>query len=155
MTDRINTDDDSEEQRVQDILEDAMPPILEGRDEPLNDDTEFEMTRDEQSQLMDLFHGLVETLYDRGYTPNEVGVITSSVDHWTNARRYDPYEYDRIALSLELRRTIEEWRDDQPEEIPAVEIAEVVEEMGRMYRTTARRELWDDEYEPDGGDDDE
>jgi len=158
MTDDSSTDDESStdskphgraaERRVQDMLEESMPDFPEDRRE-MPDADDVRMTTDEQTRIHQLFDGLVHTLYDRGYSPSELGIIVNGLGHRMNASRYDPYEYDRIALSIRLRETIEEWRDDQPEEIPPLEIAEVVEELGRHYRDIARKDL----YQSDSTDD--
>ncbi|WP_302083661.1 hypothetical protein [Salinibaculum rarum] len=142
------------EETVQEMLESSMPSFPEDRRE-MPDADDFRMTVDEQQQIHDLFDGLVHTLYDRGYTPSELGVILNGLEHRMNASRFDPYEYDRIALSLRLRETVEEWRAEQDAEIPVVEIAEVIEELGRHYRDVARKELYQDGTSEDNADDNE
>lgn len=129
---------------IQDILERSMPPIQ--HDDPGEG---IRMTTEEQRELHDLFHGLINTLKDRGFNSNELGVIVSVLDHRLNAERFDRYEYDRIALTLRLRETIEEWRDEQEHDVPELEIATVVEEMGRFYRTCAREQAYRDSTEAD------
>jgi len=132
------------DESVQDILERSMPPIQ-------HDDSGegIRMTTEEQRELHDLFHGLVSTLKDQGFNANELGIITSTLDHRLNAERFDRHEYDRIALTLRLRETIEGWRDEQEHDVPEREIATAVEEMGRFYRTCAREEIYRDSAEGD------
>lgn len=124
------------DESVQDILERAMPPIQ--HDDPGEG---IRMTSDEQAALHDYFDGIVTTLKDRGFNANELHVILHAINHRLNAERFDRHEYDRIALTLRLRETIEEWRDEQEHDVPEHEVATVVEEMGRFYRTTAREKL--------------
>lgn len=129
------------EQTIQEQIAEAMPPIPEDR---RDDDSDIRMTRDEQDQLYENIDMMVQTLYDKGYSPNDLGVIFRGFAHRMNAARCDPYEYDRIALSLELRRTIENWREKQAHDVPEREVAETVEELGRVYRTNARKETYQD-----------
>lgn len=129
-----------EGETVQDILERSMPSLPEDHRE-MPEPGEFRMTMDEQRELHDLLDGLVHTLYDRGFTPNELHVVFHGIEHRLNAARYDDHEYDRIALSLRLRETIEDWKGEQDHEVPEHEVATAVEEMGRFYRTIARENL--------------
>lgn len=127
------------DESVQDVLERSMPPIQ--HDDPGEG---IRMTWDEQKVLHEYFDGIIDTLKDRGFNSNELHVILHSIEHRLNAERFDRHEYDRIALTLQLRQTIEEWRDEQENDVPEREIATVVEEMGRFYRTCDREETYRD-----------
>lgn len=129
------------EETVQEKLEKAMPSFPEDRRD-FEDEDEIRMTTEEQFALTDHLEAQVQELYNRGFSPNELGTIFHGFSHRMNASRYDPHEYDRIALSIELRSFIEEWREEQEGEVPVLAIAETVEEMGRMYRDEARREVY-------------
>lgn len=143
-----NSDSDSEHEdnavsndpSIQELLTDAMPELPEDRvtDAP-EDEADITMSTDEQRGITNTFDGLIRELYDMGYTANELAIIMDGLSHRVNAARFDNHEYDRIALTLELRETINEWRDGQDEDIPARVIAETVEELGRLYRTEARK----------------
>lgn len=132
----------SDDESIQEVLERSMPSFPEDRRE-MPDDDEFRMTTDEQREIHDLFDGLVHSLYDQGFTPSELGVIIHGIGHRMNASRYDPHEYDRIALSIRLRETVDTWVDEQEKEVPPLEIATVIEELGRHYRHMARRDLYE------------
>ncbi len=127
------------EKSIQEQIAEAMPPIPEDR---RDDDSEIRMSVDEQRQLSANFDAMLQAFYDKGYTPNDMALIFQSFSHRLNAARIDPHEYDRIALTLELRETVETWRDEQDHAVPEHEVAETVEELGRMYRTNARREFY-------------
>jgi len=130
---------DDSDKSVQERIADAMSPIPEDRRDT---DSDIRMTTEEQQQLHENLDAMVHALYDKGYTPNDLGLIFRGFAHRMNAARCDPHEYDRIALTLELRNTIETWRDEQDHDVPPVEIAETVEELGRFYRSTAREDLY-------------
>lgn len=131
-----------ESDSMQDVLEEAMPELPEDRvTETPKEEGEFNMTMEEHREIGEAFETMLQTLYDRGYTANELSTVIDGFAHRTNAGRFNPYEYDRIALSLELRRTITDWREEQEKDIPERVIAETVEELGRFYRTTTRKKL--------------
>ena len=131
-----------EDESIQDVLETAMPELPEDRvsDTP-EEEGDFNMTMDEHREISEAFETMLRTLYDRGYTANELSTVIDGFAHRTNAGRFNPYEYDRIALSLQLRQAITDWRDEQEKDIPERVIAETVEELGRFYRTSARKKL--------------
>lgn len=131
-----------ESESMQDVLEKAMPELPEDRisDAP-EEEGDFNMTIDEHREISEAFETMLRILYDRGYTANELSTVIDGFAHRTNAGRFNPYEYDRIALSLQLREAITDWRDDQQKDIPEHVIAETVEELGRFYRTSARKEF--------------
>lgn len=133
------------DESIQDQLEDAMPPTP-AVDEKADTD-EFSMSTEEQQELSNSLETWIQNLYDKGYSPNELGVIFNGFGHRMNAARYRPHEYDQIALSIHLREAIESWREEQPDEVPELVIAETVEELGRLYRDQARREVYSDDDE--------
>lgn len=151
MSDENGLGDD---QSVQEAIEQGMPEFPEDRRDT-NEDKDVRMTTDEHEQIHNLFDGLVHTLYDRGYTPSELGVVINGIGHRMNAARYHPHEYDRIALTLDVRQAVEQWREEQDDEIPPLVIAETIEELGRHYRHIARREVYSDDDDEDGGDSNE
>lgn len=130
------------DERIQEVIDDAMPTFPEERQGRI--DNPDRMTTEEHHAIHDGLQSVVETLYDRGYSPSELGVVFHGFSHRMNASRHDPYEYDRIALTIQIRQTIEQWREEQPGEVPPQEIADVVEELGRHYRHIARRNLYED-----------
>jgi hypothetical protein len=130
------------EEPIQNVIDDAMPTFPEERKGRV--DNPDRMTTEEHQAIHEGIESVVETLYDRGYSPSELGVVFHGFSHRMNASRYDPYQYDRIALTLRIRETIEQWRDEQPDEGPPLEIATVVEELGRHYRQMARRDVYED-----------
>lgn len=128
------TDDKS----IQEKIAEAMPPIPENR--PI--DGGIRMTTDEQHKLTQELDGLVHALLDKGYTPTDLHVIFSGFEHRLNARQYDPYEYDRIALTLNVRETVETWRDEQDGEVPEMEIARALRDLAKVYREAGREEFY-------------
>lgn len=130
---------------VQDRIADAMPPTPAVDEQAATD--EFTMSHDEQRELSDALETWIRDLYDRGFSPSELGVVLNGFGHRMNASRCRPHEYDRIALSIELRDTIETWREEQDGEVPVLAVAEAVEEMGRHYRHEARKEVYQDDDE--------
>lgn len=140
MTD--NTDNTDGDMSLQDRLRDAMPDMPEERMSDPPGDDDINMSVAEQEQITEAFNEFIHSLYDLGFTPNEVEIILHGFDHRLNASRYDPHEYDRIALTLELRRTIETWRDEHDDTVPLHEIATVIETLGRHYRTKARKNTY-------------
>jgi len=130
---------DNTEQTIQEQIAEAMPSIPEDR---RDGDSDVRMTHDEQEQLSSNIEVMVQQLYDKGYSPNDLGIVFRGFAHRMNAGRCDPYEYDRIALTLKLRETVETWRQEQNHEVPEVEVAETVEELGRVYRSNAREDLY-------------
>lgn len=131
--------DERDGESIQEVLDRSMPPIPE-QDREAAENDELEMTPEEQHAISGMIEDLVQTLYDRGYSPNELGVVFNSFGHRMNAARYDPHEYDRIGLSITLRESLETWKGEQDHEVPPRVIADTVEELGRMYRADARRE---------------
>lgn len=129
-----------EEESVQEMLHRAMPNAREierqrgGQDEA----PDRAMTGEEMEETHLLIDGLIETLYDRGYTTNELAILFSTQQHFLNAARFDRHEYDRIALNLRLRQAQKEWEDEQDEDVSNHVLAETYEELGRFYRTEAR-----------------
>lgn len=143
-------DESSDDGPVAERIEQAMPPVPEV-DKEAADNDEFDMSLDEQRLLSDALEAWVRTLYDRGFTPNELGVIFSGFKHRMNASRFRPYEFQRIELQLRLRETAEQWRDEQDEAVPERVLAEAFESFGRMYRDNARRELYEATNSTDEG----
>jgi len=123
---------------IQEQISDAMPPIPEDR--PVEGG--IRMTSDEQREITDTVDGLVQTLLDKGFTSTDLHVIFSGFEHRLNAQQYDPHEYDRIALTLQLRETVEDWKADQEHEVPPMEIAESLRNLAKVYREEGRREFY-------------
>jgi hypothetical protein len=126
------------EKPIQEKIADAMPPIPEHR--PI--DGGIRMTAEEQSKLNQELDGLIHSLLDKGYTATDLHVIFSGFEHRLNAQQYDPHEYDRIALTLQLRETVQSWREEQDAEVPDMAIAEALRDMAKVYRENARKELY-------------
>lgn len=141
MSNDDSYENQAEQESVQEKLEKAMPSFPEDRRE-FEDEDEIRMTTEEQFALTEHLEEQVQELYDRGFSPNELGTIFHGFSHRMNASRYDPHEFDRIALSIELRQFIEDWREEQDGDVPVLAIAEAVEEMGRQYRDKARKEVY-------------
>lgn len=144
MTDNDTHDGEEEtDERIQDVIDNAMPTLPEERQGRV--DNPDRMTTDEHSAIHDGLESIVQTLYDRGYSPSELGVIFSGFEHRMNASRYRPHEFDRIGLTLRVREAIEAWKEEQPEEVPELVVAEAIEELGRHHRHMARKELYKDD----------
>lgn len=130
----------NDDESIQDVLSDAFPELPEDRvTDPPEDETDVTMSMDEQRAISDAFDGFIHELYQKGFTANELSVVLHSHSRRVNAARFDKHEYDRIALSLRLRQSISEWESEQETDIPERVIAETVEELGRYYRTIARK----------------
>jgi len=108
------------------------------------------MTPEEQQQLTENLDAMCRELRRKGYSPQDLHVIFNGFAHRTNADQYDPYEYDRIALSLRVRETVEEWRDDQDGDVPDLQIGRALRDLAQVYRDNGYREL----YQSDGESDD-
>lgn len=139
MTDDNNIDPDKS---IQEILQESMPDMPEERRTERPGDDDINMSPEEQREISNFFEQLIQSLYNLGFSPSELSIIFHGFEHRMNASRYDPHQYDRIALSIELRRTIENWRNEQDEDVPIHEIATTIEEIGRHYRSEARKELY-------------
>lgn len=127
------------EKSIQEEIAEAMPPIPEDR---RDNDKEIHMAPEEQRELTDNINAMVEMLRDKGYSAPDLNVVFNGFAHRLNARQYDPHEYDRIALTIELRDTIQTWNDEQDHEVPELEIARALEDLSKVYRDTARKELY-------------
>lgn len=128
----------ADDKTIQEKIAEAMPPIPEDR--PIEGG--IRMTPDEQHNLTQELDGLVRSLLDKGFTPTDLHVIFSGFEHRLNAQQYDPYEYDRIALTLQLRETVENWREDQDGEVPEMEIARALRDMAKVYRESGRKAFY-------------
>jgi len=128
----------SEEKSIQEKIAEAMPPIPDER--PIEGG--IRMTADEQHELTQELDGLIHALLDKGYTPADLHVIFSGFEHRLNAQQYDPYEYDRIALTLQLRETVESWRDEQEADVPEMEIARALQDLAKVHRDNGRKEFY-------------
>jgi hypothetical protein len=128
----------SDEKSIQEEIADAMPPIPEDR--PIEGG--IRMTSDEQHTLNQNLDAMIHALLEKGYTPTDLHVVFSGFEHRLNAQQYDPHEYDRIALSLKLRETVKEWRDEQDHEVPDREIAEALRDLAKVHRENGRREFY-------------
>jgi hypothetical protein len=128
------TDDKS----IQDKIADAMPPIPEDR----AIEGGIRMTHEEQDTLNQNLDAMIHALLDKGYTPSDLHVVFSGFEHRLNAQQYDPHEYDRIALSLQVRKTIEDWRDEQDGEVPDMEIARALRDQMKVYRENGLQEFY-------------
>ena len=145
--------DTNDETPIQEMLTEALPELPEDRiTDPPEDETGTMMSRGEQQVIHETFDGMVRELYDKGYTPNELSIILDTLSHRVNAARFDKHEYDRIALTMKLRETIETWRESQDTDIPDRVVAETVEELGRLYRTQARKNHHKTDAEDANGD---
>lgn len=129
-----------DDESIQDALRDAFPDLPDHRvtDAP-EDEADVTMSMDEQRAINDALDEFINGLYQKGFTANEVSIVLQSHSRRVNAERFDKHEYDRIALSLRLRQSISEWEAEQETDIPERVIAETVEELGRYYRTIARK----------------
>lgn len=129
------TDDKS----IQEQIADAMPPIPEHRQ---NNDSDINMTPDEQTQLSQNIDAMIRELRDKGYSAPDLHVVFNGFAHRLNARQYDPHEYDRIALTINVRETVENWREEQDTEVPEREIALALRDLAKVYRENGRREFY-------------
>jgi len=129
----------TDDRSIQEQIADAMPPIPDERPE----DGGIRMTHDEQRQLNDNMDAMIHGLLDKGYTPSDLHVVFSGFEHRLNAQQYDPHEYDRIALTLNLRQTIETWRDEQDTDVPDLEVANALRDLTKVYRENALRQLYE------------
>jgi len=115
-----------------------MPPIPDERPE----EGGIRMSPEEQQTLSNELDGLIKSLTEKGYTATDLHVVFSGFEHRLNAQQYDPYEYDRIALSLKLRATVESWREEQETDVPEFEIAETLRDLSKVYRESALEEMY-------------
>ena len=132
----------SDDKSIQEKIAEAMPPVPEHRQ---GGDSTINMTHEEQRELTENIDAMVHGLLDKGYSPADLKVIFSGFDHRLNADRYDPHEYDRIALSLELRQTIQQWIDEQDSDVPHFVIAEALQDFAKVHREMGLREMYNDD----------
>jgi len=135
------TDDKS----IQETVADAMPPIPDDR--PIEGG--IRMTGDEQREITNRVDALVQTLLDNGFTPTDLHVIFSGFEHRLNAQQYDPHEYDRIALTINVRETVENWREEQDTDVPEMEIARALRDLAKVYRENGRRDFYKEQGRKD------
>lgn len=128
---------DNPEETIQEMLDRSMPSNF-GMEGDRPDPNDHRMTSEEMHQLSDLYQELTFTLLDRNFSESELKVVVSGIEHQLRAGQFDPYEYDRIALTLKMRETVEEWKESTDEDIPEYEIAHALDDLSNIYMQNAR-----------------